>query len=486
MKFINIFAAISSVALAFTLVGCEDQPETYLDSISVSSSYVTLPKAGGSNEITITTSSDWVLSDAMTGKTQNFANWYTVTPTSGSAGKTTIKFSAGASEATNTQVIYLVSGDEVQDITVFQYAGRIDKVSTCAEIIAGPDSKTYRAQGTVSAIANTTYGNWYLKDDTGEVYIYGTLDADGAEKNFSSLGIEVGDIVTVEGPKTTYGTTVELVNVTVLNIKKALVQLEQNSVTVAKAGGEVSVGITVKGDGVSVETSASWLHYLGVYNGKVHFSADANDGAPRSATVTLKSELNGAETELTLQVDQEGSLMTFDEFFAADNDSPVALEGLVVATYKRGVVITDGTAFIQVYANAEVSAKIGDKVQVSGKRGAYNNLPQLASPVVTVVSSNNKVTYPEPIVVDDDTDLDNFKANPYVHVVYIQYTGVLSVSGNYLNVKIDGVTPQGSIQYPYEDYSALNGKTITVRGFLSGGNTSKYINTMAVSVEEVK
>ena len=61
--------------------------------------------------------------------------------------------------------------------------------ATCAEVIAGPDSKTYQVKGVCTSIANTTYGNWYLKDDTGEIYIYGTLDKNGKEKNFLSLGL---------------------------------------------------------------------------------------------------------------------------------------------------------------------------------------------------------------------------------------------------------------------------------------------------------
>ena len=91
--------------------------------------------------------------------------------------------------------------------------------ATCAEVIAGPNDKTYQVTGVCTSIDNTTYGNWYLKDATGSIYIYGTLDAKGATKNFLSLGLEVGDEVTVQGPKTTYGTTVELVNVTVIKIQ---------------------------------------------------------------------------------------------------------------------------------------------------------------------------------------------------------------------------------------------------------------------------
>lgn len=89
-----------------------------------------------------------------------------------------------------------------------------------ADVIAGEDSVTYSVRGEVTKIENTTYGNFYVKDETGEIYIYGTLDAAGATKNFASLGIEVGDTVTVMGPKKTYNGTPELVNVKVIKIEK--------------------------------------------------------------------------------------------------------------------------------------------------------------------------------------------------------------------------------------------------------------------------
>ena len=94
------------------------------------------------------------------------------------------------------------------------------KPLTIAQVIAGEDGNTYKVRGIVTSITNTTYGNYYLKDETGELLIYGTLDANGQTTNFASLGIEVGDIVTVEGPKKTYNQTPELVNVTVLKIEK--------------------------------------------------------------------------------------------------------------------------------------------------------------------------------------------------------------------------------------------------------------------------
>ena len=92
--------------------------------------------------------------------------------------------------------------------------------ATCAEILAGTDGTVYEVKGVCTEIKNTSYGNWMLTDKTGEVYIYGTLDAEGKTKNFESLNIEVGDTVTVQGPRKTYNETIELVNVTVVNIAK--------------------------------------------------------------------------------------------------------------------------------------------------------------------------------------------------------------------------------------------------------------------------
>ena len=115
-----------------------------------------------------------------------------------------------------TQISKLVINGDGTDDPGLQVAE-----ATCAEVIAGIDGTKYRVTGKCTEIKNATYGNWYLEDATGTVYIYGTLDAEGKAKNFSSLGIEVGDVVTVEGPKKTYNGTVELVDVKVINITKA-------------------------------------------------------------------------------------------------------------------------------------------------------------------------------------------------------------------------------------------------------------------------
>ena len=57
----------------------------------------------------------------------------------------------------------------------------------------------YKLTGTITNIANSTYGNFTIKDETGSVYIYGltATKQDGNDKSFAGLGLQVNDIVTL-------------------------------------------------------------------------------------------------------------------------------------------------------------------------------------------------------------------------------------------------------------------------------------------------
>ncbi len=214
---LKYFFPLIIAAVAF-MASCDDEfSVTLLDEIQVSSSYVSIPVEGGSSSITVTATESWTV--------VNNLSWLTISSASGSAGESTLSFSASATLDGRTGEVKLQCGDKTQRIIVIQGVPVV-ATATCAEVIAGPNDKTYKVTGVCTAITNTTYGNWYLQDATGTIYIYGTLDAKGGTKNFLSWGLEVGDEVTVQGPKTTYGTTVELVDVTVLKINKSLVKVD--------------------------------------------------------------------------------------------------------------------------------------------------------------------------------------------------------------------------------------------------------------------
>ena len=169
---IAVFAAL------FT--SCSDKQEpTFLDEIRVSKSYVSLDTKGGSTTIDITANGNWTVSD--------IPEWLTVSPTSGSGiGK--ITFSAEEGVGRTAEVLITCEG-KTQRINIIQGIATVSN-ATCAEVLAGPESKTYRVTGVCTKIVNTTYGNWYLDDGTGEVYIYGTLDKNGGSGGIGSYKAE--------------------------------------------------------------------------------------------------------------------------------------------------------------------------------------------------------------------------------------------------------------------------------------------------------
>ncbi len=93
------------------------------------------------------------------------------------------------------------------------------KDKTLAEIAAAADDPNvyYIATGTVKEIANTTYGNLYLTDESGELYVYGCYPGWGASgdnrKNFlEAAGIKVGDKLSVIGVKGTHSGNPQIAN----------------------------------------------------------------------------------------------------------------------------------------------------------------------------------------------------------------------------------------------------------------------------------
>ncbi|MDD4606424.1 MAG: DNA-binding protein, partial [Dysgonamonadaceae bacterium] len=82
------------------------------------------------------------------------------------------------------------------ETSIFQ-KGAIVK-ATIAEFIAAAVGDTqYRLTGVITKIAHATYGNLYLKDFSGEVYVYGI-------KDFTTKGLKVGDIITIVGKRAEY------------------------------------------------------------------------------------------------------------------------------------------------------------------------------------------------------------------------------------------------------------------------------------------
>jgi hypothetical protein len=417
LKIVPFFIAILALMASCT----EESNVTLLDQIKVSSSYVSILEAGGSTTITVTAKDSFKVEKVMTAK--DSVKWLTISSTSGVAGQSELTFSAAATlDGRNAQVL-IKCGDAVQRINIIQGLATV-ATATCAEVNAGPDSKTYQVTGVCTSIANTQYGNWYLKDETGSLYIYGTLDAKGATKNFLSLGIEVGDEVTVQGPKTTYGTTVELVNATVIKINKSLIKVDSvANATLPLEGGEFTAYITCKGQGVSVtipDDAKSWLSISSIQSvgtkSVLKFKAAANTGGDRNTTLVFHT-INGTK-EYTTQtaLTQKGAIVTATvaEFIATANKTvQYRLKGVVtrVSDASKGrFYLKDFSGELYVYnmANFQSSGiKAGDIVTLLGKYDVYNGTHELISAVKESNISVTALTIAE-VLTKPDSDLDYF------------------------------------------------------------------------------
>ncbi len=401
------------IAILALMTSCTDEETvTLLDQIQVSSSYVSIPVAGGSTSITVTANDSWTV--------ENSISWLTISSTSGSAGESTLTFSATSTLDGRTGEVKIQCGGETQRINIIQGLATISS-ATCAEVIAGPDSKTYQVTGVCTAIANTLYGNWYLEDETGSVYIYGTLDAKGAEKNFLSLGLEVGDEVTVQGPKTTYSGTVELVNVTVISINKSLVKVDSvANAALPLEGGEFIAYLTCKGEGVSVEIpddAASWLSISSIQSAGtstvVKFKAEANTGGDRGTTLTFTTTDGTKDYSAQTTLSQKGSILevSIAEFLAASvGSTQYRLSGIIssisdATSGKLNLKDFSGETYVyKIQDFASKGLKVGDFIIIVGTRAAYNGSPQVSGSILETYIPLTTATVAEALTKPDDAN----------------------------------------------------------------------------------
>jgi hypothetical protein len=416
MKLKRIFPFL--FALLALMTSCTDEETmTLLDEIQVSSSYVAIPVEGGSTSITVTAKDSWTAEKVTTDK--NKVEWLTISSTTGSAGESTLTFTAPSAIDGRTAEVLIKSGDKTQRINIIQGLATIAS-ATCAEVIAGPDSKTYQVTGVCTAIANTTYGNWYLADKTGSIYIYGTLDKKGQTKNFLSLGLEVGDEVTVQGPKTTYGTTVELIDVTVININKSLVKVDSvKNASLPIEGGEFMAYLTCKGQGVSVDIpndAMSWLSISSIQSAGtstvVKFKAAANTGGDRGTTLTFHTTDGSKDYSAQTTLSQKGAIVkaTIAEFIAAPvGDTQYRLTGVITKisnTTYGNLYLRDFSGETYVYGIKDFTQKglkVGDIITIVGKRAEYKGTPQVGSAVLESAIPVTSATIAEVLTKPDNT-----------------------------------------------------------------------------------
>lgn len=175
-----------------------------------------------------------------------------------------------------------------------------------------------------------------------------------------------------------------------------------------------------------------------------------------------------------------------------ESDVQVQTTGIVYGTYKKGVVIKDketGDYLIVYDGGADAPfAEIGDEINVVGTTYLYNDqvefmeINYLEHKVVSKNNSAVETDAPAEITAATIDAFDKTKAS------YISFEGILTQSGNYFNVIIDGADFTGSLSNVI-DPSALADyvdKKVVVTGYYcSTTSQGKYFNIMYTDIDIV-
>ena len=213
--------------------------------------------------------------------------------------------------------------------------------ATVAEFLAAAeDSTIYELTGVITRMYrennenDTLYGNFYLKDATGEVLIYGLMDKDG-NKYWGASGVKIGDTITVQTIRTSYNGTPQGKNATYISHTAGGGETPEPEPEPTPGDTMTIADVLAKGDGATIG---------GVIEGVVISNMDLNN-----------------------------------------------------LTSKKGLYVQDETGALQFYLAANHEFAFGTKVKIdltTATLGSYNGAVQVSGVAldkITVVSTGNTV-----------------------------------------------------------------------------------------------
>ena len=107
----------------------------------------------------------------------------------------------------------IYGASEAASVTIATEAEPVaPKVVTVAEFLEASvgDGETYQLIGEITSITNTQYGNFYLKDESGEVLVYGLDFGESGIDWTGGENLNVGDTITITGTRGEYSSKAQV------------------------------------------------------------------------------------------------------------------------------------------------------------------------------------------------------------------------------------------------------------------------------------
>ena len=516
MKSLKPLLAVVVAMLLVALTSCKQKIEDPYISV-VGETTINLDKDKTTLTVQITTNRDWGV--RLVGTT---TDWIVAEPARGSVSDKPIDVTVTITENTGsnrTAAIEFYTGVATAMVTINQEGpnGTSDGVLTVTvqDFINRADKETFfRMTGKVSGF-RADYCSFDLTDETGTIYVYSVSESSKAA--WAGV-IKNGGTVTIQGKYDFYAAKSqhEVVDAIIEAFTPGETQTEITAATVADFISTASSTIFYRltGQVSSFKTGVNnsgknWMQFNLTDDTGIILVYGFEDGQydlwaskiKDNGTVTLvgtyeyyasKSQHEVMNTRIESFSESEAPqdvTVTVTEAIAAAKGTSVTIEeATVVAKSTLGLVISDGTSNIYVYFDSKANetvpdVAIGDKVKVEATKDVYGGVPELKTPTVTRLDAGSW-TYPDPVDITSSAATYNSGVTEYVKL-----SGLLTISGSYYNLTIDGVDAAskiGSISSPVESLgvSAFAGKQVTVTGYFVGiTGSGKYINIVAVAVD---
>lgn len=304
---------------------------------------------------------------------------------------------------------YLEASCKSTDVTITEFLAK----EVASKYLESP---YYRLTGVIKEIVKEEYGNFYFKEEASEtfVYVYGLTKAPVAknDKSFASLGLKVGDKVTLVGQRGQFPTAkVEEQKEQVSNayfISSAAggdVPAPEKNLTVENAAVEVeatatSAAFTVKSNVEWTVTKAEgdWITKFtesGSNDGTITVEFAANEGALRTAKFEVAGADKKVEITLTQKAAGEAPVVEYKSLaelnaailaageeeidFTLNLSKPAVLTR--ICTDNKTSYFQDETAGVMFFGYVLEGAFLGLTVEgvIKGTGVVYNGLPEVTS-----------------------------------------------------------------------------------------------------------
>lgn len=318
-------------------------------------------------------------------------------------GKLTLDIEENVETASREASITLSANGVTAAVTVKQKGKAVDaQLITVAEFIKKDVSEDveYILSGTITAVANTIYGNFDLTDDTGTVYIYGLVSPDGAtNKYWATSKAKLGDDITIKTTRADFNGTPQGKNAKFVELvspgTRAFYTVDPMVVDFASAGGEEVVSVTTYNtDAVVTAVSDNDKFTVSVNGYEVTISAAANEREEKvEGNVTINvGDLGSTKVKVTLAAKPAAGTVEggSDDFHTiSTNTSYVSGKTTAGWDYKNCAILKGGTS-----DSSPAFKMIGDDTNralcMNGKTSAVGTI---TSPTLTTGCGTLKFNY---------------------------------------------------------------------------------------------